>query len=218
MKRKGQSSPLSTPPRHIRPIRPSSAPTQPTHGEKPRRRLAIVVDDWGFFYATPSYCIYTGCPSHLSLATAHQLLSVRCATPRDTRTKRQHNTHCELYGGLIMLTSRTTAPPPSPISERLRWNIARAGNWLPLACALLFRRLSFGSGASTSRRANCGIYIALERGTTAHYALRSRRSRRGDLHGALSTRRAIPGGIGKHSKPPPDIRRRAMHSIAGALV
>ena len=31
-----------------------------------------------------------------------------------------------------MLTSRTTAPPPSPISERLRWNIACAGNCLPL--------------------------------------------------------------------------------------
>lgn len=36
------------------------------------------------------------------------------------------------------------------IPERLRWNIARAGNRLPLAIALLFRRLSFGSGASTS--------------------------------------------------------------------
>ena len=41
------------------------------------------------------------------------------------------------------------------IPERLRWNIARAGNCLPLACALLFRRLSFGSGASTSRRPVC---------------------------------------------------------------
>lgn len=78
-----------------------------------------------------------------------------CSTPRDTRTKRQNNTHCGLYGGLIMLTSRTTTPPPLPISERLRWNIARAGNCLPLACALLFRRLSFGSGASTSRRPVC---------------------------------------------------------------
>ena len=33
----------------------------------------------------------------------------------------------------MMLTSRITAPPPPPISERLRWNIARAGNCLPLA-------------------------------------------------------------------------------------
>ena len=78
-----------------------------------------------------------------------------CSTPRDTRTKRQNNAHCELYGGLTTLTSRATAPPPLSISERLRWNIARAGNWLPLACALLFRRLSFGSGASTSRRPVC---------------------------------------------------------------
>ena len=46
--------------------------------------------------------------------------------------------------------------------------------------ALLFRRLSLGSGASTSRRANCGIYIALERGTTAYYTLRFRNSQRGD--------------------------------------
>ena len=67
----------------------------------------------------------------------------------------KNNTHCELYGGLIMLTSRTTAPPPPPISERLRWNIASSGNCLPLACALLFRRLSLGSGASTSRRPVC---------------------------------------------------------------
>ena len=79
---------------------------------KSRRRIAIVVNDWGFFYATSSDGIYTGCPSHLSLATVHQLLSVRCSTPRDARTKRQHNTQRELYGGLIMLTSRTTTPPP----------------------------------------------------------------------------------------------------------
>ena len=71
-----------------------------------------IVNDWGFLYATPSDGIYTGCPSHLSPATAHRLLSVRRSTPRDARTKRQHNTHCELYGGLIMLTSRTTTPPP----------------------------------------------------------------------------------------------------------
>ena len=38
------------------------------------------------------------------------------------------------------------------------------------------------------------------------------------LHGNPSTRRAISGGIGKHSKPTPDIRRRTMHSIAGAFV
>ena len=29
----------------------------------------IVVNDKGFLYATSSYGIYTGCPSHLSLAT-----------------------------------------------------------------------------------------------------------------------------------------------------
>ena len=71
-----------------------------------------VVNDWGFFYATPSDGIYTGRPSHLSLATGHQFLSVRCSTPRDARTKRQHNAHRETYGGLIMLTSRITTPPP----------------------------------------------------------------------------------------------------------
>ena len=61
-------------------------------------------------------------------------------------------------------------------------------------------------------------YIALERGTAAHFALRSRNSQRDRLHGCLSTRREIYGGIGKHSKLPPDIRRRPMHSIEGALV
>ena len=61
-------------------------------------------------------------------------------------------------------------------------------------------------------------YIALERGTAAHYALRSRNSQRDRLHCALSTRREISDGIGKHSWPPPNIRRRAMHSIAGAFV
>ena len=48
---------------------------------KPRRRLAMIVNDWGFFHATPSYCIHTGRPSYLSLATAHQLLSVRMFSP-----------------------------------------------------------------------------------------------------------------------------------------
>ena len=62
------------------------------------------------------------------------------------------------------------------------------------------------------------IYIALERGTTAHYALRSRNSQRDRLHGVLSTRRVISGEMGMHSKPPPDRRRRPMHSMGGALV
>ena len=70
-----------------------------------------IVNDWGFLYATPSDGIYTGRPSHLSLATVHQFLSVRRSTPRDMRTKRQHNTQREPYGGLIILTSRTTTPP-----------------------------------------------------------------------------------------------------------
>ena len=38
------------------------------------------------------------------------------------------------------------------------------------------------------------------------------------LHNALSTRREISGGIGKHGKPPPNIRRRPMHGIGGAFV
>ena len=38
------------------------------------------------------------------------------------------------------------------------------------------------------------------------------------LHGALSTRREISSAIGKHSMPPPNIRRRPMHSIEGAFV
>ena len=82
------------------------------HTAKTSPPACHIVNDWGFLYATSSYGIYTGCSSHLSLATAHRFLSVRRSTPRDTRTKRQHNTHCELYGGLIMLTSRTTTPPP----------------------------------------------------------------------------------------------------------
>ena len=60
-------------------------------------------------------------------------------------------------------------------------------------------------------------YIALERGTAAHYALRSHNSQRDILHGGLSTRREISGEMGQHSKPPPDIRR-PMHSIEGAFV
>ena len=61
-------------------------------------------------------------------------------------------------------------------------------------------------------------YIALERGTTALIALRSRNSQRDILHGSPSTRREMSGEMGKHSKPPPDIRRRTMHSIEGAFV
>ena len=92
------------------------------------------------------------------------------------------------------------------IPERLRWNIARAGNCLPLACALLFRLLSFGSGASTSRRPVCrtDLYRAA--------------NGRDNLHCNPLTRRVVFGGIGKHSKPPPNIRRRTVHSTAGAFV
>ena len=38
------------------------------------------------------------------------------------------------------------------------------------------------------------------------------------LHAAPLTRRAIYGEMDKHSEPPPDIRHRTMHSIAGAFV
>ena len=38
------------------------------------------------------------------------------------------------------------------------------------------------------------------------------------LHGNPSTRRAISGGVGKHSPPPPNIRNRPMHSLEGAFV
>ena len=38
------------------------------------------------------------------------------------------------------------------------------------------------------------------------------------LHNAPSTRREISSEMGKHSKPSPNVRRRAMHSIAGAFV
>ena len=38
------------------------------------------------------------------------------------------------------------------------------------------------------------------------------------LHIILSTRREMSSEMGKHSKPPPNIRRRTMHSIAGAFV
>ena len=61
-------------------------------------------------------------------------------------------------------------------------------------------------------------YIALERGTTALIALRSRNSQRVMLHGSPSTRREISDGMGKHSESPPDIRRRPMHSKGGAFV
>ena len=91
------------------------------------------------------------------------------------------------------------------IPERLRWNIARAGNCLPLACALLFRLLSFGSGASTSRRPVCrtDLYRAA--------------NGRDNLHGYPLTRRAI---FRRHfvTDEKRKTRRRTMHSIAGAFV
>ena len=96
-----RSSPLSTPPS----VYTSSACHPRLHTAKTSPPACHIVNDWGFFYATPSDGIYTGRPSRLSLATVHQFLSVRCSTPRDARTKRQHNTHCELYGGLMMPTS-----------------------------------------------------------------------------------------------------------------
>ena len=125
-----RSSPLSTPPRRIHFIRLS--PTS-THGENLTASLPLLLMIGAFSTRPPAMAFIPGVRLVLSLATVHQLLSVRCSTPRDTRTKRQNNTHCELYGGLIMLTSRITAPPPLPISERLRWNIACSGNCLPPA-------------------------------------------------------------------------------------
>ena len=91
------------------------------------------------------------------------------------------------------------------IPERLRWNIARAGNRLPLAVALLFRRLSFGSGASTSRRPVCRT--DLYRAANGRYS----------LHCNPLTRRAIfrrNFATGEKRKT----RRRAMYNIAGAFV
>ena len=61
-------------------------------------------------------------------------------------------------------------------------------------------------------------YIALERGTTALIARRSRNSQRDMLHAAPSTRREMSDEMGKHSKPPPNIRRRPMHSKGGAFI
>lgn len=87
----------------------------------------------GFFCATPSDGIYTGRPSHLSLAAAHQLLSVRRSTPRDTRTKRQkqHPLQVIRWSDNAYITHYCAAAALIP--ERLRWNIACAGNCLPLA-------------------------------------------------------------------------------------
>ena len=70
----------------------------------------------------------------------------------------------------------------------------------------------------SGKNRNGWIYIALERGTTALIALRSRNSQRDMLHAAPSTRREMSGEMGKHSKSPPDIRRRPMHSKGGAFV
>ena len=107
------------------------------------------------------------------------------------------------------------------IPERLRWNIARAGNRLPLAVALLFRRLSFGSGASTSRRPVCrtDLYRAGAGHNCAYcIARRSRNSQRDRLHGGPSTRREMSDEMGRHNRPSPNIRHRTMHSIVGAFV
>ena len=135
---------------------------------KPRRRLAILLMIGAFSTRRPAMAFIPGVRliCHWLLLTS--FCPSVCSTPRDTRTKRQkqhplqvirwsHNAYITHYYAAAAL-----------IPERLRWNIACAGNCLPLACALLFRLLSFGSGASTSRRENCGIYIALERGTTAY--------------------------------------------------
>ena len=169
------------------------------HTAKTSPPACHIVNDWGFLYATPSYGIYTGRPSRLSPATAHRFLSVRCSTPRDARTERQHNTHCELYGGLIMLTSRTTTPPPPSIPERLRWNIARAGNCLPLDNSSYY---------FPSRPGVWSVFGVVEIVLCYNNAVRQKPQRidlyratdgRDSLHGNPLTRRAISGGIGKHS-------------------
>lgn len=155
----------------------------------------------------PAMAFIPGVRLVLSLATVHQLLSVRCSTPRDYGRSDKNNTHCELYGGLIMLTSRTTAPPPLPISERLHWNIACSGNCLPPACCPIVLPSVVWLG---------GVHLHAVQYVGRTYTAPLMGARM--LHCNLSTRREISGSIGKHSKPPPDIRRRSMHSIEGALI
>lgn len=51
--------------------------------------FAMLLRLGAFSYAMPSYGNYTGHSSNLSRATIHPLLSVRCSTLRDARTKRR---------------------------------------------------------------------------------------------------------------------------------
>ena len=122
---------------------------------KPRRRLAILLMIGAFSTRRPAMAFIPGVRliCHWLLLTS--FCPSVCSTPRDTRTKRQkqHPLQVIRWSDSAYITHYCAAAALIP--ERLRWNIARAGNCLPLACALLFRLLSFGSGASTPRRPVC---------------------------------------------------------------
>ena len=119
-----------------------------------------------------------------------------------------------------MLTSRITDAAAAPNLRAAKLEHS-AHEQLDAACLLPYYfavcRLARGRPLRAVQYVG-RTYIAPERGTTAHYARRSRNSRRVELHAAPLTRREMSGEMGMHSKPPPDIRRRTMHSIAGALV
>ena len=78
--------------RHRSDIYTPSACHPRLHTAKTSPPACHIVDDWGFLYATPSDGIYTGCPSHLSLATtsfcpsAVQPLEIRGRSDNTTPT------------------------------------------------------------------------------------------------------------------------------------
>lgn len=120
----------------------------------------------------------------------------------------------------MMLTSRITAPPPPPISGRLRWNIACTSNWMPLdICPIISPSVVWLGGVHfTPSSMSDGLISRLSGALHCNNASRSRNSKRDILHSAPSTRREISGATGKHSKPPPNRRRRPIHGMGGAFV
>ena len=123
----------------------------------------------------------------------YQFLSVRCSTLRDTRTKRRSKPP-RVRTGL-------PAANDTPLDDSSYFSPSLPGAWSVFGIVEIV--LCYNN-AARQKPQRIDLYRAADG--------------RDRLHGGLSTRREIFGGIGQHGRPPPNIRRRPIHGIGGAFI